>query len=61
MVNGHGVDVWRAEALLLQHHVEYPDSVVAIKINVGMPLKDFIRLFDTARASGLPARQIAIL
>ena len=60
-VNGHAIDIWRAEALIQRRHTEQPDQPIAIKIDEGVPLKEFVRLFDAARTIGLPSHKIAIL
>lgn len=61
VVQGRLIDIWSAEALIEQYHAERPDAPIGIKLGEGVPLGEFIRLYDVAKKAGLASRKIAVL
>ena len=61
MYEGYRVDIWRAEAIIKQRHVETPELPVVIKLLEGAKHGQMIRLYDAAFKAGVPGKQIAIL
>lgn len=57
---GRLIDVWAANALMKQFHVEYAPSPIAITLEAGAKHGTLVRLLDLAYQSGIPTGRVVV-